>query len=247
MTQLKQVPFTAADFALYEGRFKKHFALVSDNDNTVELADYLKLSAQERANKVPFIWSTDKQQHLVQLSVSPSLVALSEERLRNWHMLQTLSGQHIAQIEQGYQQQIEEWKLRYQQALDNNEQTIESIANGLAELAMVATPTSSIPVTQIDTTDAPAKADGQSQPLVAINEDEKCLCTDCKTCYQQLSELFEKTTVVENGEAKVISQVIPGSLTKVTLTDELVKRAARIADECDAEIIHFNAPASVEV
>ncbi|MGR5294952.1 2-oxoacid:acceptor oxidoreductase family protein [Vibrio mediterranei] len=247
MTQLKQVPFTAADFALYEGRFKKHFALVSDNNAAVELADYLNLSVQERADKVPFIWSTDKQQHLVQLSVSPSLVALSEERLRNWHMLQTLSGQHIAQIEEGYQQQIEEWKLRYQQALDNNEQTIESIANGLAELAMVATPTSSIPVTQIDTTDAPAKADGQSQPLVAINEDEKCLCTDCKTCYQQLSELFEKTTVVENGEAKVISQVIPGSLAKVKLTDELVKRAARIADECDAEIIHFNAPASVEV
>lgn len=80
-----------------------------------------------------------------------------------------------------------------------------------------------------------------------INEDEKGQCTDCKTCYQQLGELFEKTTIVENGEAKVISQVIPNALDTVELSDELIKRASRIADECDAEIIHFNAPASVEV
>ncbi len=250
MTQLKQVPFTAADFALYEGRFKKHFSVISSEPTPTELADYVSMSHSERADKTPFIWSTDKQQKLIQLSVSASIVDLTEERLRNWHMLQYLSGQNISKLEQGYQQQIEEWKLNYQQALDSNEQAIESIANGLAELAMVTTPIDAniIPVTQVeDSASSVVSRNDSALPLVSINEDEKGLCTDCKTCYQQLSELFEKTTIVDNGEAKIISQVIPEALAKVELSEELVQRASRIADECDAEIIYFNAPTSVEV
>ncbi|MCQ1057997.1 2-oxoacid:acceptor oxidoreductase family protein [Photobacterium sp. DNB23_23_1] len=252
MTQLKQVPFTPADFSLYEGRFKKHFSPVTEDHHAIEVAEYVAMSADERNGKTPFIWATDKQQHLIKLQVSSSIVALTEERLRNWHMLQYLSGQHVTNIDQQYQRQINEWKQRYQSAMDSNEQTIESIANGLAELAMAASPnvTNAIPVTQIESgstaPQASSHADG-ALPLVVINEDDKGQCTDCKTCYQQLGELFEKTTIVDNGEAKIISQVIPNALETVQLSDEIVKRASRIADECDAEIIHFNAPASVEV
>ncbi|WP_375753944.1 2-oxoacid:acceptor oxidoreductase family protein [Vibrio sp. HN007] len=248
MTQLKEVPFTPADFALYEGRFKKHFNVVAEDANAVELADYVAMNADERLNKTPFIWSVDQKQHLMRLEVSDSIVALTEERLRNWHMLQYLSGQHMAGLEDGYMQQVEEWKQNYQQAVDNNDQTIETIANGLAELAMSAGAMGDIPVTQIDTAAPKAtSADGESLPLVSISEEEESLCTDCKTCYQQLGELFEKTTIVEDGEPKVISHVIPGALDSVELTEELINRAHRIADECDAEIIHFNAPASAEV
>lgn len=157
MTQLKQVPFTPADFSLYEGRFKKHFNPVTETQNAVEIAKYVTMSADERNGKVPFIWATDKQQHLIKLSVSSSIVALTEERLRNWHMLQYLSGQHITNIDQQYQRQIDEWKQRYHNAIDSNEQTIETIANGLAELAMAASPNvaNSIPVTQIESSSAP--------------------------------------------------------------------------------------------
>jgi pyruvate-ferredoxin/flavodoxin oxidoreductase len=249
MTQLKEVPFTAADFALYEGRFKKHFNLVDDAANPVILAEYLTMSGDERLNKTPFIWSVDTQQHLIQLGVSASIVALAEERLRNWHMLQNLSGQQLDHLEAQYGQTVDEWKQRYQQALDSNDQAIESIANGLAELAMVASGgESTIPVTQVDTdTDHSTPAVGGQRPLVTIGEDEQHLCTDCKTCYQQLSELFEKTTIIDNGEAKTISKVISGALESVDITDDLINRASRIADECDAEIIHFNHPASAEV
>ncbi|WP_245907194.1 2-oxoacid:acceptor oxidoreductase family protein [Photobacterium sanctipauli] len=254
MTQLKQVPFTPADFALYEGRFKKHFNPIGEEQSAVELADFIAMNADERHGKTPFIWSADHQQHLVKLQVSASLVALTDERLSNWRMLQYLSGLHITNLDKQYQLQVDEWKLRYQHEQDSNEQTIETIANGLAELAMFASPTAgnAIPVTQIESSGSTgasqeSSANGDALPLVAINEDEKGQCTDCKTCYQQLGELFEKTTIVENGEAKIISQVVPNALDTVELSDELVKRAARIADECDAEIIHFNAPASVEV
>lgn len=253
MTQLKQAPFTPADFALFEGRFKKQFRAVSEGDDVVQVADYLELSENERAGKTPVIWATDKKQQLIQLGIVDSLVALCEERLRNWKMLQQLSGQSVNQLELGYQQQIEQWRQRYDQAMEDKELTIDSMANGLAELAMTAgsfSPSNSIPVTQIDSSESGASsapAAGGDQPIVVINDDEKAECNDCKSCYQQVSELFEKTTIIDNGEAKVVAQVIPGAVDSVTLTDDLVRRAERIVDECDAEIIHFNAPVKVGV
>ncbi len=58
--------------------------------------------------------------------------------------------------------------------------------------------------------------------------------------------LFEKTsTPIDN--CKVVAQVIPGAVDSVTLTEDLVRRAAPIADECDAAFIHFNAPATAGV
>ena len=67
-------------------------------------------------------------------------------------------------------------------------------------------------------------------------------CTNCKVCYQDVSELFEKTTIVVEGASKVVSRVIPGVFDRVELTADLVQRASRVADECDAEIIRFNLP-----
>ena len=61
-------------------------------------------------------------------------------------------------------------------------------------------------------------------------------------CYQELGELFEKTSIVAEGGAMEVGRVIPGALDKLELTPELVNRAAYIADDCDAEIIRFNRP-----
>ena len=79
--------------------------------------------------------------------------------------------------------------------------------------------------------------------LVEITEADQPKCTNCKACYQDVSELFEKTTIVVDGASKVVSRVIPGVFDRVELTPDLVQRASRVADECDAEIILFNPPA----
>ena len=56
ITQLKEVPLTAADFALREGRFKKHFQPVTQGQDPVPLHDFIDLSPAERHGKTPFIW-----------------------------------------------------------------------------------------------------------------------------------------------------------------------------------------------
>ncbi|WP_372882206.1 2-oxoacid:acceptor oxidoreductase family protein [Psychromonas sp.] len=252
MTQLKQVAYTPADFALHEGRFKKHFNSIDGNTVPVEVADYIALSLSEQIGKTPFVWSTDKQQRLIQLRVSDSIIALTQERLRNWRMLQYISGQQITKIEQEYQQQINTWQQKYEQALQDKEHAIDSIANGLAELALAADSSFSsqhtIPVTQVKETPPTAtiQTADEEHPLVVITDEERSQCTNCKTCYQQVSELFETTTIFDNGEAKVVSRVIRGALEKIVITDELLNRIARVVDECDAEIIHFYAPVRTE-
>jgi len=251
MMQLKEVAFTPANFALLEGRFKKHFKVIPASDDLVEVAEYIKLSDAERLNKSAFIWSTDNQQKLIRLLVTAPIVALVEERLRNWRMLQYISGQQLVKVEKDYQTQLKQWQQRYQQAITSKEEAIDSIANGLAELAMTSgafSPAQSIPVMEMNeqAVEAPATICATAKPLVTIDAAEQCECTDCKTCYQQVDELFEKVTIIDNGVPKTVSRVIPGALDSVEMTDDLIKRSARIVDQCDAEIIHFNAPTAQE-
>jgi pyruvate-ferredoxin/flavodoxin oxidoreductase len=49
--------------------------------------------------------------------------------------------------------------------------------------------------------------------------------------------LFEKTTIVVDGEARVVARMIDGALDGLEVTPELVKRIARVRANCDAEIV----------
>jgi pyruvate-ferredoxin/flavodoxin oxidoreductase len=84
---------------------------------------------------------------------------------------------------------------------------------------------------------APAAAASSSDALVTFAQEDQADCTNCKTCYQDLSELFEKTRIVVNGETKEVAQMIPGALERVTVTPELKNRIKKVAANCDAEII----------
>ena len=251
--QLLEIPFTAADFALQEGRFKKHFHPLNGAGEPLPLHEYIDLDKAGRYGKVPFIWSTKPDGKLIRLTMSSALVDLTEERRRNWRMLEYLGGLHIDRMETSHREELEDWKQKYNQSNVARENAIDSIARGMAELASASgapataierIPVSVAPAAPADSrTSAPAAADLQVGPLVEITEEDIPRCTNCKTCYQDLGELFEKTKIVVDGTAREVSRVIPGVFERVEITDELVQRAARVADDCDAEIIRFRQPA----
>jgi pyruvate-ferredoxin/flavodoxin oxidoreductase len=83
-----------------------------------------------------------------------------------------------------------------------------------------------------------AAANGSA--LVALADEDVAKCNNCKTCYQDLPELFEKTRIVVDGVTKEVGHLIPGALARVKPTPELKAKAARVAANCDAEIIHAN-------
>ncbi len=248
--QLKEIPLTPADFGVNEGRFKKQFKKIKSETGLVPLHEYIDLEAEDRHGKTPFIWYTDDKKRLIQLEVSTAMVSLTEERRRNWRMLEYLSGLHIDRMEQTHSHEVKEWRAKYEQANTEREATIDSIARGMAELASSSGAPASgapamggfsmaVPPPASETAPAEATAAGDL-PLVEITDDDMPLCTNCKTCYQDLGELFELTRMMVDGASKEVSRVKPGVLETIEITPELIQRAKKVADNCDAEIIHFH-------
>ena len=243
--QLMTVALTPANFALTEIRFKKQFRkLAADATNLVPVEDFVNLSEAQRAGKTPFIYSTDSKKKLVRYAVAAPIIALVEERRQHWHLLQYLDGQHVSKMSSEYQTGIAALQAQLKESAQARDASLDSFARAMSELAAsskaqvgngTVIPIMSVgsaPAAAAPAAAAPAAA---GEALVTIEDPSKC--TNCKTCYQDLSELFEKTRIMVNGESREVAHLIPGALERVTVTPELKARIKRVSDNCDAEII----------
>jgi len=242
-TKLMRNPLTPADFALSEGRFKKQFRPLAAAAAGLPVHEYIELSAGERAAKTPFVWSVDDQKNLIKLEVSQTLIHLVQERRKNWRTLQSLSGLDVEKLDAGHHLELETLRRQYNEAMDARESSIDSIARAMSELAA----SSNAPANGLAsalTLDrgapapvaAPAAANGSAP--ISLAEADVANCTNCKTCYQEMGELFEKTSIVVDGVAKEVGHLIPGALDHIKMTPELRSKLSRVAANCDAEIIH---------
>lgn len=241
---LLEVPLTPADFALGEGRFKKHFHAMPAGVEGVAIHDYIDLDPKKRAGLVPFVWSTEAGGRLTKLAVAPAVVHLVAERRKYWRTLQYLAGQPIAAMDVAHRNEVEALKSRYTALAAEREHSLDEIARAMSELAAV----SGAPASRGGfapsfgsggvAAAAPAAAPAASgAAIVAMAADAAAKCTNCKTCYQDLPELFEKVTVMVEGAPKEVGHLIAGAVDKVAVTDDLKARIARVIANCDAEII----------
>jgi pyruvate-ferredoxin/flavodoxin oxidoreductase len=84
---------------------------------------------------------------------------------------------------------------------------------------------------------AAASAVGVLDAPIYLDPADQARCTDCGTCYQELPQLFRKVTVVADGEARAVAELVPGALDGLDVTPELRRRMDRVKATCDAEII----------
>lgn len=90
------VPFTFADFAMTEGRFRKHFRKAPPetwNDSMVPMAEFLELSMDERDGFYPYVWGVDGKNRLMRVLVAQELVLSCEERRGFWTQLRGICGE----------------------------------------------------------------------------------------------------------------------------------------------------------
>ena len=90
------LPMTFADFAMTEGRFRKHFRKAPPetwNDAMVPLHEFLDLEVDDREGKFPFVWGLDGKNRLMRALVSQELVLSCEERRQFWRQLRGIVGQ----------------------------------------------------------------------------------------------------------------------------------------------------------
>ncbi len=247
--KLMTMPLTPASFALTEIRFKKQFRkLKADAANLVPVEQFIDLPAEQRAGKTPFIYTTDANKKLVKYGVSPSIVALVEERRRNWHLLQYLDGQHVAKMSAEYKAGIAALQAQVKESMQARDASLDSIARAMSELATASKAPAGSGGTVIPITPAAAGAPAAAasapacvatavaEALVTIEDSSKC--TNCKTCYQDVPEIFEKTVKLIAGASREVAQIIPGVLERTQPTPELKARLKRVSANCDAEIIH---------
>ncbi|MDK9696516.1 MAG: 2-oxoacid:acceptor oxidoreductase family protein [Siculibacillus sp.] len=240
---LIEVPLTPADFALGEGRFKKHFHPMPAGIEGVPIHDYVDLDPAKRVGLVPFVWSTETDGRLVKLAVAPAIVHLVAERRKYWRTLQYLAGQPIAAMDVAHRNEVEALKSRYATLSAEREHSLDEIARAMSELASASGAPAGrggfagsfgAPAATPAAASVPAASGGAP---VSMTADAAEKCTNCKTCYQDMPELFEKVTVMVDGKPKEIGHLIAGAAEKVTVTDELKARIARVIANCDAEII----------
>lgn len=242
--KLLSMALTPAHFALGEIRFKKQFhKLGADAANALPVEAYVELPKAQRAGKTAFIWSTDAKKRLIKIGLAQAIVELVEERRKYWNLLQYLDGQHVAKLGESHRQGMETLQAQYLDSVTQRDSSLDSFARAMAELAASSkAPVAAsrvIPITAIS--DRPAAATGTAvataDALVSYDIADQVKCTDCKTCYQDLPELFEKTRIVVDGQSKDVARMIPGALERLTVTPELQARIKRVAANCDAEII----------
>ena len=256
-TKLLPVPLTPATFAQEETRFRKQFRRLAPNARAVPIHEYVTLSAAERAGKTPFVFATDDDRQLVRMEVSNTVVHLVEERRKYWRTLQILAGRQVEKLDAAHHVEIAALQQRYNESIAQRESSLDVIARAMSELAAASSapagsfaaalsPFGAAPAAASATSAAPVSAPAGTpsttaaasvSTLPSIHDDDTAKCTNCKTCYQEVSELFEKTRIVVNGVSKDVARTIPGALSRVTITPDLVARVTRVAANCDAEII----------
>jgi pyruvate-ferredoxin/flavodoxin oxidoreductase len=93
--QTMELPVTIADWAATEGRFRKHFRPLPEDvadEEAVLFHEYLALSAEEREERTPFIYTLDDDRKLRRTQVSATVVKLAEDRLDFWNQIRELAG-----------------------------------------------------------------------------------------------------------------------------------------------------------
>ncbi|MDR0379715.1 MAG: 2-oxoacid:acceptor oxidoreductase family protein, partial [Candidatus Accumulibacter sp.] len=243
--KLMEIELTPADFALSEIRFRKQLKKLKDDAaNLVPAPEYVDLPENARAGKTPFIYAVDGGGRLVRYGVSKSLIALIEERRANWRMMQYLAGLHVANMDAAHRAAIDALQAEVRESAERHDDSLDAIARAMADLAAsskapVGGLSGTIPLTPVAVAApaAPAAAEAASASAAPVTIEDPMKCTNCRTCYQDIPELFEKTRIVVGGESREAARLIPGVLESITVTPELTARIKRVSANCDAEII----------
>jgi pyruvate-ferredoxin/flavodoxin oxidoreductase len=230
-----ELPLTFADFAMTEGRFRKHFRMAppdSWHDDMVPLAEFLELDGAARTGKYPFIWTVDKRQRLSRLLVDGTMVASCEDRRQFWRMLKALAAvvpalpepdmdsvrrEVIGRIAEGLMQ------LAGAEGAGAAGDTLTALA-GMAGAGNSAAPGAASPVSAGSATPSPAAAaDGYMAPWLDTEQ-----CTACDECTRINDRIF-----AYNSAKKAYIKNPDGGPYR-----DLVKAA----EKCTAGIIHPGLP-----
>ena len=213
---------TFADFAMTEGRFRKHFRKAPPetwNDSMVPLHEFLDLEVDDREGKFPFIWGVDGKNRLMRALVSHELVLSCEERRGFWRQLRGLVGLDHTFDEAAVRQQAQ---AEIAQKLTSSLLALAMGGTGAGVLADFV-PSQGGTGTGVAAAGAPAAAGGWEPVWIDSPE-----CTACDECMNINPKLFaynaQKQAIVLDPKAGPFKDIV------------------KAAEKCTASCIHPGTP-----
>ncbi|GAB4297338.1 MAG: hypothetical protein Kow0096_15320 [Thiohalomonadaceae bacterium] len=213
-----EVPLTFADFAMTEGRFRKHFKKAPRetwSDDMVPFHEFLEMDEDEREGKFPFIWAVDAKNHLNRVLCSQEIVLAAEERRDFWRQLKSIAG---------LDRQVDVGAI-VQQAKAEMAQKLSSTLLSLAASGDVAAFTGgAVPANGNGSGAAQAATPGDYEP-VWIETPE---CTACDECMNINPKIFayndDKKAIIVDAKAGPFKDIV------------------KAAEKCTAGCIHPGTP-----
>jgi len=222
LEQEMQLPFTFADFALTEGRFRKHFKQAphgSWNENMLPLHEFIELSPAEREDHFPYVWSVDSKNRLNRVMVSETLVRATEDRRDFWYQLKSLVPQQAGSTSED---QLES-RIRQEMAQKLAASLMSLVLEGDAPTAPVLELAAAQPAAGASAEAAPA-AQGDFEPVWIDTPD----CDGCEECVQINPNIFafndDKQAVVVNPQGGPFKDIV------------------KAAEKCTVSCIHPGTP-----
>ncbi len=192
-----ELPMTFADFAATEARFGKQFKKAPPetwNDDMLPIADFLRLDADQREGKFPYIWAVDARNRLSRLLVTEELTRSTEERLHFWRQLKDVAGTgRVAEDSAGVAERVR----------------AELIAKITASLGVMGSDIAAAPAAgaaKVSGGDTPA-AEGHEPVWIETPE-----CTACDECIAIAPKTFayndQKLAVVTNPKGAKFADIV---------------------------------------
>jgi pyruvate-ferredoxin/flavodoxin oxidoreductase len=226
-----ELPMTFAEFAMNEGRFRKHFKVAPRdtwNDDMMPLAGFLDLGPSEREGRFPYIWSVDKKNRLTRVLVSADLVNAVLERRDFWRLLKDMVGIG-KQVDT--ERVVQEARADMAQKIS---QALFAMASGqnLGALSQVLTGTS--PAAGLTADDVQGRTSPGQRGTSALPADyepvwiESPECTSCDECIHINPKIFayddQKHAYIKDPRGGPFKDIV------------------RAAEKCTAGVIHPGTP-----
>jgi pyruvate-ferredoxin/flavodoxin oxidoreductase len=225
--QVMEIPMTFADFAVQEGRFRKHFRVAPRdtwNENMVPLADFIDLEEDDREGQFPYIWSVNKKNQLIRVLVAQEIVRSTEERRDYWKTLKGLAG---------LSKKIDPEQIAKQVRNETAQKLAQGLMSLLAgegggdlqiDLTATAPATNGTSIATSDTTEVPASGQNEYEPAW-IDQTECTACDECTTINPKIFEYDEnKKAFVKDPKGGSFKDIV------------------RAAEKCTGKCIHPGTP-----
>jgi pyruvate-ferredoxin/flavodoxin oxidoreductase len=224
--QSMELPMTFADFAVQEGRFRKHFRKAPQdtwNENMIPLVEFLDMDEDEREGCFPYIWAVDKKNRLMRVLVAEEIVKSTEERRDFWRTMKGIAGLSRKVDPDAIATQV---RSETAQKLAQGLMSMLTGEGGAAQaiLDMSAAPAPAA-VPAVNGSDSPAPAAAGAFEPAWIDQTE---CTSCDECVNINQKIFQYD---ENKKA-FVSDPKGGPF----------KDIVRAAEKCTGRCIHPGTP-----